>query len=106
MKKLRGQSGFGWDDERQMVTAPSDVWDEYLKTHPKAKPWRKKTYPLFEDMAELVDGVIATGKAAFNPYRSSSGPPEPALRLIVDDDIDSALFRDEDIINGTSQVCC
>jgi Myb/SANT-like DNA-binding domain len=28
---LREQSGFGWDDENNMVEAPDDVWDRLLK---------------------------------------------------------------------------
>lgn len=24
-------SGFGWDDENKILTAPDDVWDVYLK---------------------------------------------------------------------------
>ncbi|KAF8580859.1 hypothetical protein K439DRAFT_1619440 [Ramaria rubella] len=39
VKALREQSGFGWDDMKQMVTAPPDVWDKYLEKHPKAKPF-------------------------------------------------------------------
>ncbi len=30
-------SGWGFDAETQLVTAPAAVWDEYLKAHPKAK---------------------------------------------------------------------
>jgi Myb/SANT-like DNA-binding domain len=28
---LRDQSGFGWDEETQMITAPNEVWDEIIK---------------------------------------------------------------------------
>ena len=36
LKKLRTDfngsgSGFGWDDENKILTAPDDVWDVYLK---------------------------------------------------------------------------
>jgi len=30
VQTLRGLSGFGWDDAKHMVTAPDDVWDQYL----------------------------------------------------------------------------
>lgn len=30
VKTLREQSGFGWDEGRQIVTAPDDVWDKYI----------------------------------------------------------------------------
>jgi hypothetical protein len=31
VKELRSLSGFGWDDERKLVIASPEVWDEYLK---------------------------------------------------------------------------
>jgi len=30
---LREQSGFGWDSEEQLPTAPDDVWDAYIEVH-------------------------------------------------------------------------
>lgn len=30
VKVLREQSGFGWDEATQLVTAPEDVWEAYL----------------------------------------------------------------------------
>jgi hypothetical protein len=31
VKELRGISGFGWDDERKVVTASPEVWEPYLE---------------------------------------------------------------------------
>lgn len=31
VKKLLDQKGFSWDENRQMVTADNNVWDEYIK---------------------------------------------------------------------------
>ena len=31
VRTLRGLSGFGWDKGEQMVTAPLQVWDNYLQ---------------------------------------------------------------------------
>ena len=31
VKELRKQSGFGWDNAKQLVTAPPQVWDSYLE---------------------------------------------------------------------------
>ncbi|KAF6158137.1 hypothetical protein GIB67_014931 [Kingdonia uniflora] len=50
---LLDQSGFGWDDEKHMVTADSYIWDEYLKEHPEAKPMRTKTLPNYQDLDEI-----------------------------------------------------
>lgn len=31
VKGLRDKSGFGWDEELSLVTAPDDVWDKLAK---------------------------------------------------------------------------
>ncbi|KAH8102343.1 hypothetical protein DFH11DRAFT_1779430 [Phellopilus nigrolimitatus] len=73
VRNLRGQSGFGWDGELQLVTATADVWDSLIKSNPKASPWRKKNFPLYEDMALLVDGIAPNGSNAFRPGREPTG---------------------------------
>jgi hypothetical protein len=39
------------------------------QAHPKASVWRKKSFPLYDAIAELVDGAIATGEAKFRPAK-------------------------------------
>jgi hypothetical protein len=34
VKQLRGLSGFGWDDDKKLVTAMADVWERYLEVSP------------------------------------------------------------------------
>ncbi len=31
LKVLKDKSGFGWDEERKMVTATDPVWETYIK---------------------------------------------------------------------------
>ncbi|KAK9151230.1 hypothetical protein Syun_009539 [Stephania yunnanensis] len=38
-----GTSGFGFDSTSNMVTAPDDVWEDYLRNYPEARPWRLNT---------------------------------------------------------------
>ena len=45
-KELKSNSGFGWDEELNIPTAPNEVWDAYIKSHPLAKEFRTKA-PLF-----------------------------------------------------------
>ncbi|KAJ7466259.1 hypothetical protein B0H11DRAFT_2284693 [Mycena galericulata] len=66
VKTLHRQSGFGWDDGLKTVTASDDVWEAYLAKHPNAKRWRKTPFPLYDDLAYLVDGIVATGAGAFH----------------------------------------
>ncbi|KAG0691483.1 hypothetical protein DFH29DRAFT_1010956 [Suillus ampliporus] len=65
IKKLWEQSGFGWDNTLKIVTAPPDVWEKYLATHKKAKVWRKKSFPLYNSIQILVEGIVATGENIF-----------------------------------------
>lgn len=39
--------------------------------------WRKKPFPHYDDLALLVDGIIATGEGAFRPGRSETVTPAP-----------------------------
>ncbi|KAJ6576148.1 hypothetical protein DFH09DRAFT_1311585 [Mycena vulgaris] len=86
---LRGASGFGWDDGLKMVTATDEVWDTYLKTHSKAKRWRKTCFPLYDDILYLVDGIVAIGAGAFHagasqPDDTLSQPPNaPPLQMLT-----------------------
>ncbi|KAJ7506501.1 hypothetical protein B0H11DRAFT_2272238 [Mycena galericulata] len=66
VKTLHRQSGFGWDDGLKTVTASDDVWEAYLAKHRNAKRWRKTPFPLYDDLAYLVDGIVATGAGAFH----------------------------------------
>ena len=40
---LKENSGFGWNDELKIPTAPSSVWDDYKAAHPVAKGYRYTT---------------------------------------------------------------
>ncbi|KAJ7737174.1 hypothetical protein DFH07DRAFT_985750 [Mycena maculata] len=70
VKHLRDASGFGWDNGLHMVTATDEVWDAYLKSHPKSK-WRKTPFPLYNNILYLVKGIIATGAGAFQAGSAS-----------------------------------
>ncbi|EJD40587.1 hypothetical protein AURDEDRAFT_127614 [Auricularia subglabra TFB-10046 SS5] len=64
VKELRARSGMGWDGALCTVTAAPDVWDKACKANSKFKKWRKKAFPLYETMAELIGEVVATGEGA------------------------------------------
>ncbi|KAJ7912870.1 hypothetical protein B0H13DRAFT_1505156, partial [Mycena leptocephala] len=61
VREVRGASGFGWDDGLKMVTAMPQVWDAYIERHPSAEKWRTTSFPLYDDILYLVDGIVATG---------------------------------------------
>ncbi|KIJ30883.1 hypothetical protein M422DRAFT_267492 [Sphaerobolus stellatus SS14] len=65
VKDLRDQSGFGWDDGKQRVTAPESVWEPLIEAKSPLAKWKDKSFPLFDDMAKLCRDVIATGDNVF-----------------------------------------
>ncbi|KAJ7367469.1 hypothetical protein DFH08DRAFT_795635 [Mycena albidolilacea] len=85
---LRGKSGWGWNEELKQIVVSDDVWDAYLLINPKIRPWRNKGFPLYHEMADLVDGGVATGERAFLP---GQGPMHPTSSdwpddLVLEDD--------------------
>ncbi|XP_018460167.1 uncharacterized protein At2g29880 [Raphanus sativus] len=61
---LRYSSGFGWDPLTKKITASNEVWNDYLKTHPKHKNLRSDTFEFFEDLQIIFGQGVATGKNA------------------------------------------
>ncbi|KZT62024.1 hypothetical protein CALCODRAFT_409869, partial [Calocera cornea HHB12733] len=59
-------SGFGWDEERQMVTASDEVWREYIEAHPHASPFKTRPFPLYDKLTELNQAVTANGAHALH----------------------------------------
>ncbi|XP_058079435.1 uncharacterized protein At2g29880-like [Magnolia sinica] len=57
-------SGFGWDCERMVVTAPDEVWEEYLKSHPRAERLQGKRIERMDDLSVIVKSDQATGRYA------------------------------------------
>ncbi|XP_040952774.1 uncharacterized protein At2g29880-like [Gossypium hirsutum] len=63
---LNGQnnSGFGWDEHRQLVLAEDAVWDSYLKSHKEAAQFRHRSFPYYDHLTAIYARDRATGKDA------------------------------------------
>ncbi|XP_052479538.1 uncharacterized protein LOC128034737 [Gossypium raimondii] len=63
---LNGQnnSGFGWDEHRQLLVAEDAVWDSYLKSHKEAAQFRHRTFPYYDQLTTIYARDRATGKDA------------------------------------------
>jgi hypothetical protein len=60
VKDLSAESGFGWDPDRMMVTAPDVVWKS-LEAHRNKEAllrWRDKSFPYYNDLFALYDGEL------------------------------------------------
>ncbi|PPR06309.1 hypothetical protein CVT24_001089 [Panaeolus cyanescens] len=98
VKQLRdnsgtGLSGFGWDSERNMVTASESVWEALQTSHPKLFQWKKKGFSLYDDMDGLIRGSSATGGGSFQP-----GTDMPMV-----EDFEESSESEEENINSSSQ---
>ncbi|CAL5430183.1 unnamed protein product [Camellia sinensis] len=83
--KWKNHTGFGWDEQRKTVMAPDDVWDHFVKAHPRAKVFRKKDL----DHIDLLDVLFANSQATGALARASTqGPPTSDEER----DIQSAFF--------------
>ncbi|KAJ7001447.1 hypothetical protein NC653_011768 [Populus alba x Populus x berolinensis] len=66
VKTLLTHTGFGWDESRQMVVADDKVWDSYiaflLQVKCEARPFRRKSFPLYKQMSIIFEGERVAGK--------------------------------------------
>ncbi|KAJ7760661.1 hypothetical protein DFH07DRAFT_957500 [Mycena maculata] len=88
VKMLRDKSGWGWDDEEKHVVVEDSVWNTYLQVNPKIRQWRHKGFPLFDEMADLVDSAVAMGAGAFQPGQQVANAASPDWPSQLEDDDD------------------
>ncbi|XP_058078564.1 L10-interacting MYB domain-containing protein-like [Magnolia sinica] len=77
-------SGFGWDEDNKLLTAPDDVWEDYIRSHPYAQHIRGKAVRRYDDLTYLFGNDRATGSRASTRIclvlREREGPMIPTLR--------------------------
>ncbi|WVZ71713.1 hypothetical protein U9M48_020265 [Paspalum notatum var. saurae] len=77
LKEARQQSGVSWDDRVCMIVAEEPIWANIIKSFPRTKKFRNKSFPLFEALGELYDGQTAEGTMNF----TSTQPSQPHVTL-------------------------
>ncbi|GJT22796.1 ALP1-like protein [Tanacetum coccineum] len=66
---LNSTSGFGYDKEKNCVTNDSPgVWDSYIENHPKARKWRNKKLPHYEELCVIFGKDRAQGKRSRDAF--------------------------------------
>lgn len=74
---IKNNSGFGWDSEKGVPTAPESVWDAYIKAHPEAERFRNRGLVHYPVLDELCANRSATGEFALTSgltARSTTNP--------------------------------
>jgi hypothetical protein len=82
VKELQEESGFGWDSERKMVTAPPNVWANFAarKNNSDALTWQDKSFPYFDDLFALYDGEMLDQQKVLFSNRSCNFFFSPVLQ--------------------------
>ncbi|XP_048332027.1 uncharacterized protein LOC107419928 isoform X2 [Ziziphus jujuba] len=68
VKNLLGQSGFSWDEARQMVVADDYVWDAYIKAYPDARFYKTKAVLNFSDLCLIYGYTTADGRYSLSSH--------------------------------------
>ncbi|KAI9080308.1 hypothetical protein K1719_037702 [Acacia pycnantha] len=96
--KLLAQTGFSWDEKRKMVTADSNVWDEYIKVHPDARSYRIKTIPYFCDLCTIYGHVLTAEKDEKESNGSSNSGEKGATIAIQSNNVNEDTNQ---VLHGT-----
>ncbi|PPD92929.1 hypothetical protein GOBAR_DD10135 [Gossypium barbadense] len=62
--KIRGESGFGWDDNMKMITCDRATYDATVMAHKKYELFLNKNIDHYDEMALVVGKNMATGSFA------------------------------------------
>ncbi|KAK5782660.1 hypothetical protein PVK06_037165 [Gossypium arboreum] len=60
----KNNSGFGWDEHRQLVVAEDAVWNSYISSHKEATQFRHRSFPYYDQLTAIYAKDRATGKDA------------------------------------------
>ncbi|KAF5320392.1 hypothetical protein D9758_018869 [Tetrapyrgos nigripes] len=71
-KSLVEKSGWGWDDENQCVEASDEQWETLTLVDERLTSYRGKSFPIYADMLQLLEGALATGIHAYRAGKESN----------------------------------
>ncbi|KAJ1287570.1 hypothetical protein BS78_02G020100 [Paspalum vaginatum] len=78
IRDAKNSSGVGWNESLGMLIAEPRIWDELIKVDKKIGKFRKKPFPLYNDVASLHEGNVAIGDLNFTS--TQGGAPPSAAR--------------------------
>ncbi|MBA0610436.1 hypothetical protein Godav_011285 [Gossypium davidsonii] len=60
----KDNSGFGWDEHRQLIIAEDVVWNSYISSHKKVGQFRHRSFPYYDQVTAIYAKDRATRKDA------------------------------------------
>ncbi|RWR97179.1 L10-interacting MYB domain-containing protein [Cinnamomum micranthum f. kanehirae] len=80
MKTLLNLGGFGWGEDKKMVTVETVVCNDYLEAHTVASLYKLKRMPDYFHLAEIFGDSVADGRVRFAAnYPVQNFPPLDTL---------------------------
>ncbi|KAM0910336.1 hypothetical protein ACQ4PT_014229 [Festuca glaucescens] len=97
VNNMLSQSGFGWDDDKNMVSVEDDVWNNYAKANKDAASYRYKVIKYWDMISTLYNRDRATGEGARTANESTTEMAEEiANTTATNKDANSSTKDDED----------
>ncbi|PPD86610.1 hypothetical protein GOBAR_DD16454 [Gossypium barbadense] len=60
----KNNSGFGWDEHRQLVVAEDAVWNSYINSHKEVSQFKHRSFPYYDQLIAIYAKDRATRKDA------------------------------------------
>ena len=104
LKAVIDNSGFDWDSESNMPTAPVATWDAYLAANPQAKMFRTEPLHMYEELNELFGGKKpnehSTSSSSSIPTSSSTSNDSTlaVVRKKIEDETSSTSQEEIDLL--------
>ncbi|XP_058111719.1 uncharacterized protein At2g29880-like [Magnolia sinica] len=111
VKDTPSVSGFGWDNEWMVVTAPDEVWEEYIKSHPRAEKLCGKRIERMDDLATIVGSDQASGHFVQGSRTIAASASSCRLQQELndtwrelDDDLDDTIDLSDDFVTDSART--
>ncbi len=91
--RVKANSGWAWSNEKGagIIEATQSTWDDYVRAHPKAAPFKTSGWPYMEAMEEVMPAV-APGAHIYAASNGTQGREAQAVDTpTADPPIDPAL---------------
>ena len=102
VSSIRELSGFGWDAEKNIATAPADVWEKLLEAHPKWAEWKTKSLELYDQLCAIYTGTVATGEYSSGGADEESDAGASVAGAEDEDEADDAEDENEEGDNNAA----